>query len=65
MSFKRYFSIAKLFLNLRFISGESHKKGVRILTNPQLDVTQAEFVPADDTITASCYKLRKENWCAK
>ncbi len=61
MSVKRYFSIAELFLNFtRFIHGENHKAGVRILTNPQL-----EFVPADHKITASCYKLREENWCAK
>lgn len=61
MSVKRYFAIAELCLNFtRFIHGENHKAGVRILTNLQL-----EYVPADHTITASCYKLREENWCAK
>lgn len=60
-SVKRYFSIAKLFLNFtRFIQGENHRAGARSLTNPQLDAAQAA-----DRITASCYKLREENEGAK
>lgn len=54
MSVKRYFSTAP------DLQAENHKAGSRIFTNPQL-----EFVPADDSITASCYKLREENYWAK
>lgn len=34
---------------------KNHKTGSRIFKNPQL-----EFVPADDSISASCYKWKEE-----
>lgn len=58
MSVKRYFSTAKLFLNFtRFIQGKK--------TTRQVPGFLWILSLADDTINASCYRLREENQWAK